>query len=53
MGARTWSYTAVAASYNQLGSFSLSCTYFNAFKLSVAVFYSCNSTQLRRITQLL
>lgn len=46
-------HTAVAAPYNQLGSFSLSCTYFNAPKLTLAVFYSCNSTQLRRITQLL
>ena len=46
-------HTAVAAPYNRLESFSLSCTYFSAPKLTLAVFYSCNSTQLRRITQLL
>ncbi|KAK3295061.1 uncharacterized protein B0H64DRAFT_402490 [Chaetomium fimeti] len=46
-------HTAVAAPYNRPGSFSLSCTYFAAPKLTLAVFYSCDSTQLQRIIKLL
>ncbi len=45
--------TAVSTSFDRPGSFSLSCTHFNASKLNLAVVYSCGSDQVRRVTQLL
>jgi hypothetical protein len=46
-------YTAVAAPCTQPGSISLSCTYFAASKLSLAVIYGCTPGQVHRVEQLL
>ncbi|KAK3305298.1 uncharacterized protein B0T15DRAFT_493474 [Chaetomium strumarium] len=46
-------HTAVAAAYHRPGSFSLSCTYFEDSKLSLAVLYGCDFRQTMRVTELL
>jgi hypothetical protein len=45
-------HTAVAASLERPGTFSLSCTYFSSSRLSLAVLYACDSDQVERVKQL-